>query len=160
MSDTPFPSDPGIDPVEQALDTLGRAHRAQPDAGFEVRIMDAVRCEVLTPQPLSLAHARERAWWRDRVVLAAAASVLVVGSAVLMLWSSKPSVGPTPGPVARADALTPAEEIDELIATVAWLQQDLPDLDALHVRAASIGALDETLFDQAEETLLETEESI
>ncbi|MCL4220575.1 MAG: hypothetical protein KJZ65_04310 [Phycisphaerales bacterium] len=160
MSDTSFQNDPGIELVEQALDALGRAHRAQPDAGFEARILDAVQREVLMPQPLSFAHARERSWWRDRVVLASAASMLIVASIALMLWSSKPSIGPVPGPIARGDTLTPAEEVDELIATVAWLQQDLPNLNSLNERAASIGGLDESLFDQAEEALLETEESI
>lgn len=160
MSDTPFQNDPVVEPIEQSLDALGQAHRLQPDAGFEGRVLDAVRREVLAPQPLSFARARERAWWRDHMVLAAAASVLIVGSAVMMLWSSKPSVGPTPGPIARGDALTPAEEVDELIATVAWLQQDLPDLNGLHERAASIGTAGDALWDQAEQSLLETEGSI
>lgn len=160
MSDTPFQNDPGIDQVEQSLDRLGHVYRTQPDGGFEARITDAVRREVLTPEPLSIAGARQRAWWRDHVVLAAAASVLIVGSAVMLLWSSKPSVGPVPGPIVRADVLTPSEEVDELIATVAWLQEDLPDLDSLHERAATIGELDDSLFEQAEEALLDAEDSI
>ncbi|KAA0216922.1 MAG: hypothetical protein DYG94_02605 [Leptolyngbya sp. PLA3] len=160
MSDTPFHNDAGVEPIERALHSLGKALREQPDAEFEARIADAVRREVLAPPPLSFARAGARAWWRSHAVLAAAAMLLIVGSAVVLLLSSKPASRPVPGPIAQVDPLSPAEEVDELIATVAWLREDLPDLASLEERAASIGELDEALFDQAEDTLLDTEDSI
>lgn len=154
--------DPVLISTQRALDRLAEAERRVPDAGFEQRLHDAVRDQVLTPAPISFEAARLRVWWKDPSALVAAASVVLVGGIAMLIWNSGSSMGPKtihlPGPVAVD--ITPAQEVEQFIETVAWLQDDLPDLTALEERAYSIGASDDSLWDEVEQTFSDSEESI
>lgn len=154
--------DPELISLELALDRLAEVDRRTPDADFEHRLQRAVREQVLTPAPISLESARRSMWWKDPIHLAAAASVVLVGAIAMLFWKAGSPMGPgtlrRPGPVVLE--VTPAQEIEQFIETVAWLQEALPDLDALEEQAESIGSSDEALWDELEQTFSVTEESI
>lgn len=155
MNEHEHDRDPSVASVEAALEQLGAAERQSVDAQFESRLMDAVRDQVLVPAPIAIASARQRAWWQDWATLAAAASLLLVAGIAVTIWSSGQSAGPTGRPNDVLAAETPAQDVEEWIETVAWLQEDVPDLAELEARAQTIGSTDDSLFDQAEETLSE-----
>lgn len=156
MNDDIRHSDAGLDALERTLDELARRERALPDDGFEDRVMGRIGREALAPLGRPIPIARSRVW-RSPWAFALAASLLVVLSVALFLWAGGPTQGAAPGETfADADA---ASEVDEFIETVAWLEASLPDF------AADLGStpgLDdiEDLLDEAEQSLLEDEESI
>lgn len=155
MNEPEHDRDPSVASVEAALEQLGASERQSADVQFESRLLDAVRDQVLMPAPISIETARQRVWWQDWGTLAAAASVLLVAGVAVAVWSSGQSAGPTGTPTEVLVAETPAQDVEEWIETVAWLQEDLPDLAELEARAQTIGSTDDSVFEQAEETMSE-----
>ncbi|GAB4383648.1 MAG: hypothetical protein Kow0022_04030 [Phycisphaerales bacterium] len=162
MNEHEHDRDPELISLEMTLNRLAEAERCAPDADFEQRLHRAVHEQVLTPAPISLESARHAVWWKDPINLAAAASVVLVGAVAVLFWRAGSPMGPTtlhsPGSVVLD--VTPAQEVEQFIETVAWLQEAVPDLDALVEQAESIGSSDEALWDELEQTFSVTEESI
>lgn len=146
----------GAGETERMLDALGNAERGLPDAGFEQRVMDAVCEQVLAPAPIRFERGGG-AWWRDPMLVGAAASIAIVMGVVGMLWLSGLSAGPS---VHGDVVITAAEEVEAFVETVAWLEEGLPDFAPLEEQAEAIGEATETLLDEAAQVLLEGEESI
>ncbi len=150
MNDDTRQTDAELSELVERLDRLAGASRDIPDAGFEVRCMDRLGREVLEPlgEPIPIASSPR---WRvsSPSVLASAASVALVVTVGMMMWASP---APVSGPVlAQEDA---AEEFDEFIETVAWLDESLPAFVTSdeHADALSLDTLDR-LFDDVEQTL-------
>ncbi len=151
MNDDTRQTDAELSELVERLDRLAGTSRDTPDAGFEARCMDRLRREVLEPlgEPIPIASSPR---WRvsSPWALAAAASVALVVTVGMIMWANR--VVPVSGPVlAQEDA---AEEFDEFIETVAWLDESLPAFVTSdeHTDTLSLDTLDR-LFDDVEQTL-------
>lgn len=149
MNDERFQIDPDLTDLADRLDRLAGSDRAQPDAGFEARCLDQIRREVLEPlgEPIPIASG---ARWTSAWVLAAAASVVLVVTAGMLMWANRP-VPVSTTTLAADDA---ADEIDEFIETVGWLEDSLPAFASNDDQDESLN-LDtlENLYDDVEQTL-------
>jgi hypothetical protein len=151
MNDDTRQIDAELSELVERLDRLAGTSRDIPDAGFEARCMENLRREVFEPmgEPIPIASSL-----RMRVsmpwVLAAAASIALAGTAGMMMWANR--TAPVPSPVLAQDDA--AEEFDEFIETVAWLEESLPVFASSDEQddGLDLDALD-SLFDDVEQTL-------
>lgn len=135
--------------MEAWLDELGELDRSAPAAAFEERLMSSIRREVLEPlgQPIPMASRR---WLRrDRAALALAASIMVGATAAMMFIARSPE---QPQPLMAGS--TVADEFDEYIETVAWLDESLPQFGTNDdVNSPSTDALLDDLLLNVQESL-------
>lgn len=147
-----------LDALSGRLDELADRERATPDDGFESRVLESVRAEVL--EPLGRPVLMQTAWWRSSWTLAAAASIAVVITAAMFMWAGAPTPTPNPGPRLTINGET-TNEVDEFIETVAWLEDSLPDFSGGSSTGSStnLDSIDD-LYDDLQQTLSVEEESI
>lgn len=122
--------------VARALDGLGAAARALPDAGFEPRLLASVQA----PTPGAIAPSRPAgAGWRGLRLAAAVALLASVGAAWLALR--------TPGPAGRAPTVANASQIERDIDIIlSWDSDSIDTIDSLVAETLRVDDLLETAW--------------
>lgn len=147
--------DPELQPIADQLDRLAHAERTHAPHHLEDSVFASIEREVFDAPPMPLVSADP--WFRNPLSLGLAASVALVAALSLIFWMSAPQRPIHTSVVAQSDALA---DVEEFIATVAWLGAELPDFSDLNRAAQQIPGLDDDTWHNTEETLLNVEESI
>ncbi len=147
--------DPELQPIADQLDRLAHAERASALHHLENTVFASIEREVFDAPPMPMVSSDP--WFRNPITLGLAASVMLVAALSLIFWQSAPQRPINTSDVAQSDALA---DVEEFIATVAWLGAELPDFSDLNRAAQQIPGLDDDTWRNTEDTLLNVEESI